>query len=46
MADRAKLAKTREDENAFKHQAQEANRRIHVLEDSRPAIISEIDRLK
>nr|TKW21227.1 hypothetical protein SEVIR_4G174000v2 [Setaria viridis] len=46
MADRAKLAKTREDENAFKRQAQEANRRIHVLEDSRPAIISEIDRLK
>ena len=46
MADRAKLAKIREDENAFKHQSQEANRRIHVLEDSRPAIISEIDRLK
>ncbi|MCQ8064038.1 hypothetical protein NP303_25080 [Salmonella enterica] len=46
MADRAKLAKTREEEDAFKRQAQEAHRRIHVLEDSRPAIIGEIDRLK
>ncbi|XP_072150518.1 uncharacterized protein [Setaria viridis] len=46
MADRAKLAKTCEEEDAFKHQAQEAHRRIHFLEDSRPGIIGEIDRLK
>nr|TKW32194.1 hypothetical protein SEVIR_2G154350v2 [Setaria viridis] len=46
MADRAKLAKTREEEDAFKHQAQEAHQRIHFLEDSRPGIIGEIDRLK
>jgi len=46
MADRAKLAKTREEEDAFKRQAQEAHRRIHFLEDSRPGIIGEIDRLK
>ncbi|XP_072151288.1 uncharacterized protein [Setaria viridis] len=46
MADRAKLAKTREEEDVFKRQAQEAHRRIHFLEDSRPGIIGEIDRLK
>ena len=46
MADRAKLAKTREEEDAFKHQAQEVHQRIHFLEDSRPGIVGEIDRLK
>ena len=46
MADHAKLAKTREEEDAYKSQAQEVHQRIHFLEDSRPGIIGEIDRLK
>nr|TKW33785.1 hypothetical protein SEVIR_2G262350v2 [Setaria viridis] len=46
MADRAKLTKTREEEDLYKRQAQEVHQRIHFLEDSRPGIVGTIDRLK
>ncbi|RLM78240.1 hypothetical protein C2845_PM12G13270 [Panicum miliaceum] len=46
MADRAKLAKAREEENSYKHRAQEVHQRINFLENSRPDIVSAIDRLK
>lgn len=32
MADRAKLAKAREEEDSYKHRAQEVHQRINVLE--------------
>ncbi|RLM77997.1 uncharacterized protein C2845_PM12G12870 [Panicum miliaceum] len=46
MADRAKLAKAREEEDSYKHRAQEVHRRISFLENSRPDIVGAIDRLK
>ena len=46
MANRAKLAKTREEEDTYKRQAQEVHQRIHFLEDSHPGIVGTIDRLK
>nr|TKW02840.1 hypothetical protein SEVIR_7G035658v2 [Setaria viridis] len=46
MADRAKLTKTREEEDLYKRQAQEVHQLIHFLEDSRPRIVGTIDRLK
>ncbi|RLN38827.1 hypothetical protein C2845_PM01G23760 [Panicum miliaceum] len=46
MADRAKLAKAREEEDYYKHRAQEVHRRISFLENSRSDIVGAIDRLK
>ena len=46
MADRAKLAKAREEEDFYKHRAQEVHRRIGFLKNSRPDIVGAIDRLK
>nr|TKV94046.1 hypothetical protein SEVIR_9G247700v2 [Setaria viridis] len=46
MADRAKLAKAREEEDSCKHRAQEVHQRISFLESSRPDIVGAIDRLK
>nr|TKW21626.1 hypothetical protein SEVIR_4G131601v2 [Setaria viridis] len=46
MADRAKLAKAREEEDSYKHRAQEVHHRIHFLESSRPGIVGAINRLK
>ena len=46
MADRAKLDMVHQEEESYKHRAQEVHRRIGLLETSRPSIVSEIDRLK
>ena len=46
MADRAKLAKAREEEDSYKHRAQKVHQRISFLESSRPDIVGAIDRLK
>ena len=46
MANRAKLAKAREEEDSYKHRAQEVHQRINFLENSRPDIVGAIDRLK
>ncbi|RLN13521.1 hypothetical protein C2845_PM09G14270 [Panicum miliaceum] len=46
MADRAKLAKAREEEDSYKHRVQEVHQRISFLENSRPDIVGAIDRLK
>ncbi|RLN35580.1 hypothetical protein C2845_PM03G29380 [Panicum miliaceum] len=39
MADRAKLAKASEEEDSYKHRAQEVHQRISFLESSRPDIV-------
>ena len=46
MDDCAKLAKAREEEDSYKHRAQEVHQRISFLESSRPDIVSDIDHLK
>nr|TKW28707.1 hypothetical protein SEVIR_3G346250v2 [Setaria viridis] len=46
MADRAKLAKAREEEDSYEHRAQEVHHQINFLESSRPDIVGAIDRLK
>ena len=46
MADRAQLAKTREEADSYKHRAQEVHRRINFLKSCRPDIVGTIDRLK
>nr|TKW15445.1 hypothetical protein SEVIR_5G237000v2 [Setaria viridis] len=46
MDDRAKLAKTREEEDSYKHRAQEVHHRIHFLKNSHSGIVGTIDRLK
>ncbi|RLN33801.1 hypothetical protein C2845_PM03G37150 [Panicum miliaceum] len=46
VADRAQLAKTREEADSYKHQAQDVHQRINFLKNSRPDIVGTIDRLK
>lgn len=46
MADHAKLAKAHEEEDSYKHRAQEVHHQIHFLENSRSDIVGTIDRLK
>ncbi|RLM65867.1 uncharacterized protein C2845_PM16G02760 [Panicum miliaceum] len=46
MADHAQMAKTQEEVDSYKHQAQEVHHKINFLENCRPDIVGTIDRLK
>ena len=46
MADRAQMAKTREEADSYKHRTQEVHQKINFLESCRPDIVGTIDRLK